>query len=102
MEVANLLMKDLVDFDIYDELSIIKCPTLIINGDSDPVPWEGPYKIHKHIPQSKLVFLKNTGHFILHESPDQLFPIIRDFLKDDKSVTTTIPPEMKEKLKTHD
>lgn len=102
MAVADLLMKDLGDFDIHDELSTIKCPTLIIHGDSDPFPYEGPYKIHKHIPQSKLVFLKNTGHFILHESHDQLFPIIRDFLKDDKSVTTSIPPKIKEKLKTDD
>jgi proline iminopeptidase len=100
--VAKFLIEDLGDFDIYGELSVIKCPTLIVHGDSDPFPAEAPYKLHKHIPQSKLVFLRNTGHFILHESPDQLFPIIRDFLKDDKSVTTSIPVEIEEKLKTND
>lgn len=100
--VAGLIMKDLGNFDIYNELSNIECPTLIIQGDFDLFPCAGTYKIHKHIPRSKLVFLKNTGHFILHESPDQLFPLIRDFLKDDKSVTTSIPPEIKEKLKTYD
>jgi pimeloyl-ACP methyl ester carboxylesterase len=94
MDVANLLMKDLGDFDIYDELSTIKCPTLIVQGDSDPSPCQGPYKIHKHIPRSKLVFLKNTGHCILHESPDQFFPVIRDFLKDDRTVKTSIPGEI--------
>jgi proline iminopeptidase len=102
MKVANLLMKDLGEFDIYDKLSSIHCPTLIIQGDSDPSPCGSTYKVHKHIEGSKVIFLQDTGHFILHESPNQVFSIIRDFLKDDKSVTTSIPPGIREKLKTHD
>lgn len=82
--VAALLMKNLGNYDIHDELSAIKCPTLIVNGDSDPLPIEAPYKVHKHIPQSKFVVLKNTGHFMFVESPDELFSIISDFLKDVK------------------
>lgn len=98
-EVAALLMKDLGNYEIHDELSAIKCPTLILHGDSDPLPIEAPYKVHKHIPQSKFIVLKNTGHFMFIESPDKLFSILRDFLRDDKSVKTSIPVEIEEKLK---
>lgn len=83
--VSELLMRNLGNYDIHDELSAIKFPTLIIHGDSDPLPREAPYKVHKHIPQSEFVILKNTGHFMFIESPDELFSIIRDFLRDDKS-----------------
>lgn len=79
--VGELLMKNLGNYDIHEKLSAIKCPTLIVHGDSDPFPYEGPYKVHKYIPQSKFVILKNSGHFMFIESPDELFLIIRDFLK---------------------
>ena len=97
--VGELLMKDLGEFDIYDQLSSISCPTLIIQGDSDPSPCEGTYKVHKHIKGSRVIFLQDTGHFVLHESRDETFSVIRNFLKDDKSVRTSIPAEIKEKLK---
>lgn len=84
--IAELLMKNLGNYDIHDELSVIKCPILIIHGDSEPFPYEAPYKVHKHVPQSKFIILKNTGHFMFIESPYELFSIIRDFLRDDKSV----------------
>jgi proline iminopeptidase len=98
--VAALLMKNLGNYDVHDELSAIKCPTLIVHGDSDPIPVEAPYKAHKHVPQSKFVILKNTGHFIFIESPNELFSIIRNFLRDDSSVETSIPLEIEAKLKS--
>jgi proline iminopeptidase len=98
--VSELLMKDLAEFDIYDQLSSINCPTLIIQGDSDPSPCEGTYKVHKHIEGSKVIFLQDTGHFILHESPREFFTIMRKFLKDEKSVSTSIPEEIEKRLKS--
>jgi len=98
--VSELLMKDLDEFDIYDQLSSIHCPTLIIQGDSDPSPCEGTYKVHKHIEGSKVIFLQDTGHFILHESPEEFFAIMRKFLKDEKSVSTSIPDEIEKRLKS--
>jgi proline iminopeptidase len=98
--VADLLMRNMGNFDIHDRLSVIKCPTLIVHGDSDPLPVEGPYKVHKFIPQSKLVVLKNTGHFMFVESPGKLFPLVKAFLKNDKSVESSIPIEIEERLKS--
>jgi proline-specific peptidase len=83
-QVNQLLFEETRNFNIYDELSIIKCPTLIVHGDSDPLPDEAPLKIHQHISQSKFVTLKQAGHFMFIESPDELFSTIRSFLKDNK------------------
>jgi proline iminopeptidase len=83
-QVNQLLFEEIRNFNIYNELSIIKCPTLIVHGDSDPLPVEAPRKIHQHIPRSRFVTLKQTGHFMFIESPDELFSIIRNFLKDSK------------------
>jgi len=80
-QVNQLLFEETRNFNIHDKLSVIKCPTLIVHGDSDPLPIEAPRKIHQHIPQSKFVTLKQTGHFMFVESPDELFSTIRNFLK---------------------
>jgi proline iminopeptidase len=90
-KAAAFIMKDISSFDVYDKLSAIKCPMLIMCGDADPGPRWGPYKLHKLVPQSKLVFLKNTGHFVFIESPEETLSVIRDFLRDNKTVATSIP-----------
>jgi proline iminopeptidase len=93
-KAAALIMKDVSRFDIYDELSAIKCPALIVCGDADPGPRWAPYKLHRFVPRSKLVFLKNTGHFLFIESPEETFSVIRDFLRNDKAVKTSIPADI--------
>lgn len=89
--VHALLMKDFGSYDIHDKLSAIRCPTLIVHGESDALPFEVPWRVHKSIPQSKLVVLRKAGHFMFIESPRELFLLIRRFLKDDNSVETSTP-----------
>jgi len=79
--VAELLMKDLGEYDILDELSVIKCPVLVVHGDYDCIPYEALYTVHTHLPQSQFVVLKDAGHFMFIESPDKLFSTIRSFLR---------------------
>jgi len=100
MDVANLIMQDLGNFNFYDKLSSITCPTLIIHGELDLFSCEGAYKTYKHIPQSKLIILKDAGHLMFIDSKDKFFSIFKSFLKDDKSVQTQIPVEIEEKLKS--
>ncbi len=96
--VNSLLMNGLGDFNIYNDLSSITCPTLIIHGTDDLLPYESSYKIHKFMPNSKLVILENSGHFMFIDSEDRLFNIIRIFLKDGQAVETSIPISIEEKL----
>jgi proline iminopeptidase len=80
--VSNLLWEDLLkDFDIYDQLAAIRCPTLIVHGDFDPVPLEYAQKIHETIENSQFVILENSGHFSYIETPAEFFSAVNDFLK---------------------
>lgn len=57
-------------------LSAIKCPTVIISGDRDPVsPVEDAVAMYREIPQSQLIILPRKGHFGYHDSP-----MVRQFL----------------------
>jgi proline iminopeptidase len=98
--IGKFLMDDLGDYDIYNELSVIKCPVLIIHGTYDPFPAEGAYKVHKRIKSSKLVIMEDAGHFIFIDAKDRFFPLVRNFLKDNKSVETIIPGSCSEKFKS--
>ena len=87
---AAFIMRDISSFDIYDKLSAINCPTLIVCGDADPEPQWAPHTLHKLLPQSRLVSLKNTGHFMFIESPQQTLSLIRAFLRNGKPAKTPV------------
>lgn len=67
---------------IENELSNIKCPTLIMVGDQDKatVPAKSEF-IHRNIPQSILVYIINAGHSSSIEEPEQVNKAMDDFLK---------------------
>ncbi|MBW2493372.1 MAG: proline iminopeptidase-family hydrolase [Deltaproteobacteria bacterium] len=80
--VSNLLWEDrLEDFDIYDQLASVSCPTLIVHGDFDPVPLKYAQEIHETIANSQLVILENSGHFSYIETPAEFYSAVTDFLK---------------------
>jgi proline iminopeptidase len=68
-------------FNLYDLLKHLKMPTLIIHGESDPIPHITAQKIHEHIPHSKYILLKECGHFPYVEAPDLFFEHLNTFLK---------------------
>ena len=68
------------DYDIREDLKAISCPTLILYGDHDPTPLEWVKPIHESIAESQLRIIKNAGHWLWVEAPDQIFPLIRSFL----------------------
>ncbi len=74
------LWKFFQSYDIREDLKNISCPTLVVHGDHDPMPMECAEEIHENIPGSKLTVIKNAGHWLWVEAPDQLFPVIRNFL----------------------
>lgn len=51
-----------------------------LHGDKDPIPLSVIERTQKSIPNSKLIVLKDCGHFPYVEKPDELFPILDAFL----------------------
>ena len=62
-------------------LQDIQTPTLIVNGDKDrETPLYMAKKLNKGIKNSKLVVIKNTGHFCFIDSPLKFNTEVREFL----------------------
>ena len=81
-KLQTLLTRDpaLFKYDITPRLEFIKCPTLIITGDHDIMPPQANNEIHKAIKSSKLVTLKNCGHFPFVEDKKEYFKVLENFL----------------------
>ena len=60
-----------ITHNAYDELDKIKCPTLVIGGDSDKVTGPGTSEeIAGKIKNSKLIIYKGLGHSMYEEAKD--------------------------------
>ena len=81
-KVYELLRQNVLDkpFNLHPNLNLLKIETLVLHGDSDPIPPITAQNIHKSIPNSKYVLMKNCGHFPYVEDPDTYFNVINQFL----------------------
>ncbi len=73
---------EIMSFDIRDQLKNVMAPTLLIHGDSDPLPLKYAQEINTLIPNSRLVVLENCGHYSYIEQPEIVKKIVKKFLKD--------------------
>lgn len=69
-------------YDFKEHLKKISAKTLVIHGDSDPIPLWTAQELASLIPNSKCRIIKDCGHFPHIEKPDELFDEIQLFLKD--------------------
>ncbi|MEH2160159.1 MAG: alpha/beta hydrolase [Nostoc sp.] len=68
---------------IQNNLSAIKCPTLVLWGDQDSwFPVSHGEKLHQHIPNSKLKVLSNCYHDASTGAFEELNAAIIEFLRD--------------------
>ncbi len=63
------------------ELQKIETPCLLVWGEHDRVvPLTTGHRLAKDLPQSKLVVLKETGHLVPEEKPDEVLQHIQQFV----------------------
>lgn len=75
--------KYLVHYDTSKDLGKIKAPTLVIVGEHDKVtPPKENMEIAKLIPNSKIIVIKNAGHLVLYEKPEELNKRIQEFIEE--------------------
>ena len=85
--VRQMLPADLQQFsENYANLTI---PTLIIWSKEDEiVPLAVGERLHKNLPNSKLIILNNVGHAAQEEEPSLVLPYLQQFLDTEKHRTT--------------
>lgn len=60
-------------YDLSSQLAKLQIPTLIIHGDTDPIPYVTAEHAQALIPASKLVKIDQSGHFPFVEQPEVFF-----------------------------
>ena len=68
-------------FDVRDRVESLQPPLLLIRGGDDPgSPPEYELEIHRAVPRSRYLALRNAGHFPAAEQPKQVNQAIDEFL----------------------
>ena len=72
-------------FDFLEDLKRIKCPTLVLGGEDDPIaPIADSEDIAAGLPHELVRFERfvGCGHGVMFDAPEQFLQVIRDFLKE--------------------
>ena len=77
--LLGFLYHSMVKYDYYPKLKKINAPALVFQGANDPMPIESAEEIHKNLKNSKLIILKECGHFPFLEKPQEVFQNMREF-----------------------
>jgi pimeloyl-ACP methyl ester carboxylesterase len=71
----------MIEDDIRPKLAKIKCPTLVLRGENDPIaPEKWTEEVTQRIPNAKMVVIPKAPHSINYATPAQLTKIILDFI----------------------
>jgi pimeloyl-ACP methyl ester carboxylesterase len=66
---------------VASDLKHMGKPTLIIWGEKDQqIPLEYAQRLHRDIPESRLVIIPDAGHLILFDAPDAVASALNDFV----------------------
>lgn len=76
-ETFKIVIKE----NLASELSLIKVPTIVIWGEKDTeTPLKEGELIARLIPNAKLSIVKNAGHHVFLEKPDEFIKLIKEFI----------------------
>jgi proline iminopeptidase len=85
--VQQSIWQSLGDYDLRDALGRVRVPTLVVHGRQDPIPLQSSQDAARAL-GTTCVVIEDSGHVPYVEQPAQLFPILRDFLRDSGSPPT--------------
>jgi pimeloyl-ACP methyl ester carboxylesterase len=70
-------------FNMFPDLRCIRCPTLVLGGEDDPMhPIESQADIAAALPSHLVQFERfaNCGHAVIPDAPERAMAVIRDFI----------------------
>jgi len=68
------------DFDVSGRLKEIKAPVQVIIGAEDAIPRASFERLVAGIPNARLEVIKNAGHYVMLDQPDEFNRILDGFL----------------------
>ncbi|TYB84115.1 MAG: alpha/beta hydrolase [Kosmotoga sp.] len=69
------------DFNVIDEVHMIKAPTLLLASDKDIItPIEEVDELHNRIPDNEYIIIKNAGHASVLEKPKEFITAVTGFV----------------------
>lgn len=79
---AHFAEHEQMTFDLTAGLRAIRCPTLVVAGEHDPMtPVESSRDIVAEIgPNARLEIVPDAGHMLLHDAPGALVALVREFV----------------------
>ena len=82
LEVGNHFFRNEgLTVDLLPELPNIRCPTLVLGGELDPItPVADSEDIAAAIPQAELRIFDGAGHGVFRDKPDEAIAVIRKFV----------------------
>ena len=77
------LIDSFLNLNITDQLPKIKIPACVIAGEKDILKPAYPYSklIHDKIPNSEMVIVRDSGHAIMFDKPEEFNSIVLGFLR---------------------
>ena len=78
--VNSIMEKNFFNYNITDNMSLITCPTLIILGDLDNVPFASAQLLQDNLSNARLEVLKSSGHYPFFEAQKDFNFAIEGFL----------------------
>jgi len=85
MRVGRIMRPQLADYDIVQDLSAVTCPILVVHGDCDTIPVDSARLIHEQVKDSRLIIVKNCGHFPFIEAPERFTKAVKAFLHETRN-----------------
>ena len=82
--VQQSIWDSLGEYDLTDALSRVHVPALVVHGRQDPLPLASSEAAARAL-GTTCVVIDNAGHVPYVEQPDQLFALLRGFLRDSAS-----------------
>lgn len=68
-------------FDLFAEVGAIRCPTLIVGGELDPITTTADLEeLARAIPGARLEVFADAGHGVFRDKPAEAVAVIRDFI----------------------
>ncbi len=81
--VDRYTFASLGEWDWTTSLNTATVPTLIVQGEFDPLPIESARKWAAAMPNARVLEMKGIGHFPYVEAPDAFFAAVHRFLEGD-------------------